>query len=251
MKITILCENTSSDIGILAEWGFSAFIQTKGVNVLFDTGYSDVYKHNAKQLGINLNDTDFIVLSHYHNDHSRGLQFHDFKTPKKLIIHPQILEKLPQVESEKIENDFEIISSKKPLEFSENIFYLGEIPRKNDFEKGVYKNDKMLDDSAIAIKSDKGAIVVSGCSHAGICNICEYAKEITGQKLYAVIGGFHLFEDDKEVVAKTIDYFQTEKPEFLYPMHCVDFPTLSKFHSVFGIKKISAGDEIKFDQIFS
>ena len=247
MKITILCENTSNDIGIFAEWGFSSFIQTKDVNILFDTGYSDVYKRNAKKLDIDLNDTDFVVLSHYHRDHSRGLQFHDFKTPKKLIIHPHIPEKLPQAEAKKVKNDFEIITSKKPLEFSENIFYLGEIPRKNDFEKGMYKNDKMLDDSAIAIKTDKGAIVISGCSHAGICNICEYAKEVTGQKLYAVIGGFHLSENDKKTVAKTIDYFQTEKPEFLYPMHCVDFPTLSKFHSVFGIKKVSAGDEIKID----
>ena len=203
MKITILCENTSSATGILAEWGFSAFIQTKGINILFDTGYSDVYKHNAKQLGIDLNDTDFIVLSHYHNDHSRGLQFHDFKTSKKLIIHPQILEKLSQIETEKLENDFEIITRDKPLEFAKDIFYLGEIPRKNNFEKGMYKNDKMLDDSAIAIKTDKGVVVISGCSHAGICNICEYAKEITEQKLYAVICGFHLSEKDKETVAKT------------------------------------------------
>ena len=247
MKITILCENTSSNIGILAEWGFSAFIQTKSVNILFDTGYSDVYKHNAKQLSINLDDTNFIVLSHHHNDHSRGLQFHDFKTPKKLIIHPQILEKLPQAESEKIKNDFEIILSEKPLEFAKDIFYLGEIPRQNDFEKGMYKDDKMLDDSAIAIKTGKGAVVIPGCSHAGICNICEYAKEITGQKLYAVLGGFHLSENDKDTVTKTINYFQKEKPEFLYPMHCIDFPTLTKFHSIFGIKKISAGDEIKFN----
>ena len=247
MKITILCENTSSEIGLLAEWGFSVFIQTKDVNILFDTGYSDVYKRNAKQLDIDLNSTDFIILSHHHNDHSRGLQFHNFKTKKKLIIHPQILEKLPPDESQKIKTDFEINSSTKPLEFAKNIFYLGEIPRRKDFEKGMYKDDKMLNDSAIAIKSDKGVIVISGCSHAGICNICEYAKEVTGQKLYAVIGGFHLSEDDKEVVAKTIDYFQTEKPELLYPMHCVDFPTLSKFHSIFGIKKVSTGDEIKFD----
>ena len=247
MKITILCENTSSDIGILAEWGFSAFIQIKNVNILFDTGYSDVYKHNAKQLSINLNDTDFIVLSHHHNDHSRGLQFHDFKTPKKLVIHPQILEKLPTSESEKIENDFEIIFSEKPLEFSKNIFYLGEIPRRNDFEKGIYKDDKMLDDSALAVKTDKGVIVISGCSHAGICNICEYAKEVTGQKLYAVLGGFHLFEDDQKAVNGAVEYFKKEKPEFLYPMHCVNFPTLSKFHSVFGIKKVSTGDEIEFD----
>ena len=50
MEITILCENASSDVGCLAEWGFSAFIRFKGTNVLFDTGYSDVYLHNAKQL---------------------------------------------------------------------------------------------------------------------------------------------------------------------------------------------------------
>lgn len=248
MKITILCENTSSDIGFLAEWGFSAFIQANDANILFDTGYSDVYKHNAEQLGIDLNDTNFIVLSHYHNDHSRGLQFHDFKTPKKLIIHPQIPEKLPSNEAKKIKKDFEIITTKKPLEFAKNIFYLGEIPRRNAFEKGMYKDDKMLDDSAIAIRSSKGAVVITGCSHAGICNICEYAKEITSQKLYAVIGGFHLFEDEnKETITKTIDYFQKEKPELLFPMHCIDFPTLSKFHSIFGIKKLSAGENIKLD----
>jgi len=247
MKINILCENTSSDKGFLAEWGFSTFIQTKDTNILFDTGYSDVYKHNAEKLGIDLNKTDFVVLSHYHDDHSKGLQFHNFKTPKKLIIHPQILEKLPTKEAGKIKEDFEITSSKEPLEFTKDVFYLGEIPRQNDFEKGVHKGDKMLDDSALAIKTNKGVIVISGCSHSGICNICEYAKKITKQNLYAIIGGFHLFEGDKETIAKTIDYFQKEKPEFLYPMHCVDFPTLSKFHSVFGIKKVSSGEQINFD----
>lgn len=248
LKITILCENTvgySNAKVCLAEWGLSLFVQVNNVNILFDTGHTKIYKQNANSLNIDLNNTDFIVLSHYHWDHSGGLRFHDFKDKKKLIIHPQIIEKIPLDESKSIKSDFKIITSTKPLEFSEGIYYLGEIPRRNSFEKGMYKNDHMLDDSAIAIKSENGVIVITGYSHSGICNICEYAKEITGQKLYAVIGGFHLFENNKEGIDGTIEYFKIEKPKKLYPMHCVDFPTLAKIYSVFNnVTKMSTGDVI-------
>ncbi len=250
MKITILVENQSGHAGAkvcLAEWGFSAYVQIKNINILFDTGHTGIYKQNAKKLDIDLNEIDYIILSHHHWDHAGGLQHHDFKKGKKLIIHPEILDKLPQDESQKLQSDFKIVPSKKPLEFSNGIYYLGEIPRNNTFEKGMYKNDLMLDDSAIAVKSSKGVIVITGCSHAGISNICDYAKNVTGQNLYAVIGGFHLFQNDQEAVKGTIDYFKKEKPKYLYPMHCVDFPTLVKFHTIFGIEKLSTGDVLEID----
>ncbi len=249
MKITILVENQSSHAGAkvcLAEWGFSAFIQKNNVNILFDTGHTGIYKHNAEKLNIDLQDTNFVVLSHHHWDHAGGLQHHNFKNKKNLIIHPEILDKLPIKASQKLQTDFKIIPSKKPLEFSEGIYYLGEIPRESTFENGIYKNDSMHDDSAIAVKSSKGTIVITGCSHAGITNICEYAKKVTGQELYAVIGGFHLFENNQIAVNGTIEYFKKEKPKYLYPMHCVDFPTLAKFYTIFGIEKLSTGDTIVF-----
>lgn len=248
MKITLLNENSSGRQNhklCLAEWGLSLYIQTGEVNILMDTGHTDVYLHNAKQLGIDLETVDFIVLSHNHWDHTGGLRFHPFKTKKKLVIHPQILDKLPKEESEKIKNDFEIITSTKPIEFTKNVFYLGEIPRVNNFEKGEWKGDSMKDDSAIAAKTDKGTIVVSGCSHSGICNICDYAKKVTGQKLYAVIGGFHLFEEDKETIEKTIEYFKKEKPGQLFPMHCVDHAAMSQFYNNFHCKKYSSGDSFE------
>lgn len=250
MKISILCENSAGREMAkycLAERGLSVYIQVNGINILFDTGHTEVYKHNAKQLKIDLNNTHFIVLSHYHWDHTGGLRFHNFKTKKKIIIHPQIFEKLPQDESQRIRRDFEIITSNKPLEFSKNIYYLGEIPRKTNFEKGSYKDDPMLDDSALAFKTAKGVIVITGCSHSGICNICEHAKETTGQKLYAVLGGFHLFEDDKKAIEETIKYFKTEKPKLLFPMHCVDLSAMAEFYHNFGCKKHSSGDTIQLD----
>lgn len=250
MKITLLCENSAGLKNFkvcLAEWGFSSFIEVNGVNILFDTGHTGVYWHNAKGLGIDLDKIDFVVLSHRHWDHTGGMQFHGFKERKKLILHPGLLGMLPEGEAERIRNDFDVAESRGPLEFSRGVYFLGQIPRVNNFEKGEYKGDKMLEDSAIAIKTSKGAVVIAGCSHSGIVNICEYAKKVTGQKLCAVIGGFHLFEEDTSAVNGAIEYFKREKPEFLYPMHCVDFPTMVKFYSVFGIKKLSAGDSVEFD----
>ncbi len=230
----------------MAEWGFSAFIEVGGIRILFDTGHSGIYRTNAQKLGIDLQKTDFVVLSHYHWDHVDGLQYHDFAEKKRLLLHPDLLGKLPEQQAGAYRADFHVIESRSPFEMAPGVFYLGEIPRTKGFEKGSYKGDPMLEDSAIAVKTSNGAVVISGCSHAGICNICDYAKEVTGQALHAVMGGFHLFEHDEETTAGTIDYFRAEKPEHLHPMHCVDFPTLSKLHSALGIQKLSTGDDIEF-----
>ncbi|MEJ2117187.1 MAG: MBL fold metallo-hydrolase [Alphaproteobacteria bacterium] len=244
MKVTLLCENVSSNKCWLAEWGFSAFVETDGVNILFDTGYSDVFKRNAEQANINLDDADFVVLSHYHDDHTGGLSFYKFAEKKKIILHPRILAAMPADRVANIRENFEIIETTSPYEFAPGIFYLGEIPRNMPFEKGSHKGDPMPDDSAIAIKTDKGAAVITGCSHAGICNICEHAKRVTGQNLYAALGGFHLLGDQPEVTQKTIEYFKQEAPQKLFPMHCVDFPNMAQFHVHLGCRKYSSGETI-------
>ncbi len=240
--ITILCENTvgrENSRVCLAEWGFSVYIRTDKVNILFDTGHTDLYWRNACRMNIDLDKTDFVVFSHHHWDHVEGIQYHKFSRRKKLVLHPLIPSKIEKKISRQIEKEFDLIKTERVLELSENVFFLGEIPSATDFEE-----NSIPDDSAIAVKTAKGAVVISGCSHSGICNICEYAKKITGQELYAVIGGMHLFEKNREAAAGTIEYFKNEKPEHLYPMHCIDLPVLAEFYNAFGIRKYSAGDEI-------
>ncbi|MRT94479.1 MBL fold metallo-hydrolase [Ancylomarina sp. 16SWW S1-10-2] len=247
-KITILCENETSKRAARfcrSEWGFSAFVETEQVKILLDTGHTDLYKQNAKALKIDLNQSDFVVLSHHHWDHTSGMLSHEFKEKKKLILHPDVLDKISTEKAELFNRDFDIIATKTSLEFAPGIFFLGQIPRKMSFEKGEHKGDLMLDDTAIAIKTKKGLIVLTGCSHSGICNICEYAKEVTGQELYAVVGGFHLTVKNDAVVRKTIEYFKTQNIEHLYPMHCVDFPTLARFYNEFDTIKYATGDVIE------
>jgi len=256
MKITLLCENEVCGMHWLAEWGFSAFIEFQGKRILFDTGFSDVYRHNAKRAGIDLETVDFIALSHFHDDHTGGLRHHGFKSRKKIIMHPRVLQTLQNPESgkssaiyqdvyAKLMADFEVVEASGAAEFTKDAFFLGQIPRRNEFEPGDFMGDAMEDDTALAFRTDKGAVVIAGCSHAGICNICDYAKEVTGQPLYAVIGGFHLLAGDNPPISETIAYFKAQAPEVLLPMHCVDFPALVAFHNEFGSRKYAAGDVIK------
>jgi 7,8-dihydropterin-6-yl-methyl-4-(beta-D-ribofuranosyl)aminobenzene 5'-phosphate synthase len=258
MRLFVLNDNAAGN-NCEAEHGLSFLVESEK-KILFDVGPSDVFLRNAKKLGIKLDDVDSIVLSHGHWDHGNGLEF--IKN-KKLICHPECFIKrfskkddssigLPFT-LEEAKKKFDLILSKEPHKISENIIFLGEVPRLNNFEakktsfhKEGNEEDFVIDDSAIAIKSDKGLIIIAGCSHAGICNIIEYAKKITGlKKVHAVIGGFHLKEVD-EVTNKTIEYFQQEKIERIYPSHCVYPPVLEKFSEVLNAGRIKSGDIIDF-----
>jgi len=53
------------------------------------------------------------------------------------------------------------------------------------------------DDQAIVVNiRNEGLVIITGCGHAGIINTINYAKQVTGiEKVYAVVGGFHLPAD--------------------------------------------------------
>ncbi len=257
MKITVLNDNfAGKKCG--AEHGLSLLVEADK-KVLYDAGPSDIFLKNAQILGANLDDVDFVVLSHGHWDHGNGLKY---LKNKKLVCHPDCFIKRYrkkdghynglQMTLEEAKKNFELILSKGPYNISEKIIFLGEIPRTNGFEakktdfcREGKKEDFIMDDSALAIKSEKGLIIVSGCSHAGICNIIEHAKKVSGmEKVYAVIGGFHL-EAAGEATLRTIDYFKKERIEKVYPSHCTELPALSRFYEAFNVSQTHSGDIIE------
>lgn len=244
MKISILTENQASAIGFIAEWGLSLFIEYDDVRILFDTGYSDVFIRNSKRMNLDISKSDFVILSHYHRDHTGGIRFLSDWKRIHFIAHPFVNLKVSNNVAN-IMNKNIMHNDSSPYEFYPGAYFLGEIPRITDFEKGDYKGNAMKDDTALAFKTSEGCSVVTGCSHSGIVNICEYAKKVTDQNIYSVIGGFHLFETDKVAVDGVIDYFKKENPDKLYPMHCIDMPTMSRLYQNFKFTKKSAGDIIE------
>ncbi len=244
---------------VKGESGLSLYLEYDK-KILFDTGSSGLFLKNAKELNVDLADIDLIVLSHGHWDHGNGLaHLSDFD----LVCHPDcfieryrekddMMNGLPISKKDLEDKKFNIELSKKPLELSDNITFLGEIPKINDFEAKTTKfylpnkePDFVLDDSALAVKFNKGLIVITGCSHSGICNIIEYAKAVTKlDKVYAVIGGFHLRELG-EITDKTIAYLKEQNIERLIPCHCVKDVVKEKMKQELNAETISSGDVIE------
>ena len=260
MKLTVLTENAAGG-KFLAEHGLSYLIEINGEKILFDTGHSNIFLTNAAMLGIDIcNDVETVVLSHGHWDHGDGLQFLKHKT---LITHPDSFinrynktNRSPvglSLTKGEIQKNYNITETKEPFRLAKHLFYLGEIPRNNDFESQATsfmlengEDDFVKDDSALVAVVNKELVVITGCSHSGICNICERAKKVTGiSKLKAVIGGFHLKLRDRQTL-ETIEYFKTNKIEKLYPSHCTELPALSSFYAEFNTTQVKTGMILEF-----
>ena len=80
MQLTVVVENQTSSQSLLAEWGYSAWLQTEDVVVLLDTGgIQHTLQHNLTALGLEAKRITDLVLSHGHFDHTSGL------TSEKLV----------------------------------------------------------------------------------------------------------------------------------------------------------------------
>ena len=259
MKLSVLTENVASGY-FTAEFGLSYLIEHNDETILFDTGHSDNFLKNAKRLNIDIDNVKTVVLSHGHWDHGNGLKY---VKDKKLICHPNVFIKRYhrnenfniglELNYKELNERFKIITSKEPYHISEKVIFLGEIPRLNLFESQTTPfvdengdDDFIIDDSALAIIDDDELIVVTGCSHSGICNIVEYAKSITGlDKIKVVIGGFHLALNNNQT-KQTINYFKKQEVEYLLPSHCTKLPALSAFYNEFRINQVTAGMVFNF-----
>jgi 7,8-dihydropterin-6-yl-methyl-4-(beta-D-ribofuranosyl)aminobenzene 5'-phosphate synthase len=134
-----------------------------------------------------------------------------------------------------------------PSEESPLLAITGEIPRETSFEKGFpyqYAEDSdnenklvpdplIKDDQAIVVNvSDKGLAILTGCGHAGVINTINYAKKITGiNRIYAVVGGFHLPADGgiyEAAIEPTLKELQKADPDYLVPCHCTGWKATNR-----------------------
>jgi 7,8-dihydropterin-6-yl-methyl-4-(beta-D-ribofuranosyl)aminobenzene 5'-phosphate synthase len=279
VKLTVLVDNnTLIDRYFYAEPGVSYFIQDGDSKILFDVGYSDAFIKNAQKMtNVHLLDIDFLVLSHGHLDHTWGLvpliKFYteaaiekiDYRKPA-LVAHPltfltKTLDGLGEIGSivseEKLSKHFEIELSKDPVWLTERLVFLGEIERTNDFEAkspigkivqdGLEKDDYVMDDSALAYKSPGGLVIITGCSHAGICNIVECAKKVCeDDRIIDIVGGFHLLDPPEEQLRGTCNYMKKLRPVKVHACHCTDLSSKIALSQVVNLEQVGVGLTLEY-----
>jgi len=277
MEITVLVDNnTLIDRYFFAEPGLSLLIQDDETTVLFDTGYSDIFLKNAFKMGKDLTALDYLVLSHNHLDHTWGIEplikyYTELQNEQRsftrptLVAHPEIFTSVHAdgfkefgclLSEAKLAKHFPLQLSTQPQSLSSRLTFLGEIPRRNDFEalltfgrkEGADKDDHVIDDSALVYHSSKGLVIITGCSHAGICNIIEYAKEICGDhRVVDIVGGFHLQQPPKRQLEGTISYLSALQLEAVHACHCTDLSSKIALSRVVRLNEVGVGLSIKYE----
>ena len=244
VKIVVLNDDRCNVDNLKHVHGLSLYVNVDNYELLFDLGQEDCFKSNSQKLGINLDNIKCIVLSHGHYDHTDGLVYANKKID--IICHPDctIWRQSKRTEKyngipyneEELKEKFNLIMSKTPYKISKKITFLGEIERIKDFECKEFPSiledktdDIAIDDTGIVIDTEKGLIVISGCSHSGICNTIEYAKKVTGKNdIYAVMGGFHLKKCNDQT-QKTIEFMKEINVKKLFLGHCTSDEVCQKF----------------------
>jgi 7,8-dihydropterin-6-yl-methyl-4-(beta-D-ribofuranosyl)aminobenzene 5'-phosphate synthase len=241
---------------LIAEHGYSLLltIQRAGgtASVLYDAGLGrDTLLHNMEVLSVQPGDLRAVVLSHGHADHHGGLEglFRRLGRPgMPLVLHPDAwrerrvtfpsgtqIRMPPPSQNDLDREGVAIIEERGPsLLLDGAVLVTGQVERITDFEQGFplqqmqtsggWEPDPWLwDDQAVVCSvKDKGLVVLSSCSHAGVINVLKHASRLTGiDRIYAFGGGLHLtgglFEP---ILPRTIAELVTIGPAVVVPGHC-------------------------------
>ena len=241
---------------LVAEHGYSILLTLRRGDetrsLLYDTGLgSETMLHNLEVLGLKLDPTEALVLSHGHADHHGGLEGVLGRIGKRklpVVLHPEAWKErkivfptgteihLPPPDRKTLEdNEVSLVEETGPsLVVGDVALVSGQVERTTTFEKGFpihyarhdnsWEKDPMVydDQGIICNVKGKGLVVVSSCSHAGLVNVLRNAKKLTGvDKVHAFIGGLHLsgaiFEP---IIRPTVEEMIKLEPDFIVPGHC-------------------------------
>jgi 7,8-dihydropterin-6-yl-methyl-4-(beta-D-ribofuranosyl)aminobenzene 5'-phosphate synthase len=260
-RITVLVENTASHAGLIAEHGLSVWIETGDNRYLFDTGQGPALGVNASRLGIPLEKTDAVMLSHGHYDHTGGL-LHVMSLQERTTIyaHPAALEPkyafapgtasrdigMPQRVKDLVLHRADLRPVQGPVELGEGLFLTGPVPRRTLYEDtggpfftdaSCRTPDEMPDDQAAFLHTRKGVYVVLGCAHAGVINTLAYIRELTGNApIRGVMGGMHLVAAGHQRMDRTVDALRELDIERLNPAHCTGPGATARLQQEFPLR---------------
>jgi 7,8-dihydropterin-6-yl-methyl-4-(beta-D-ribofuranosyl)aminobenzene 5'-phosphate synthase len=226
VQITIVYDNTAAKPGLGAEWGFAAWVEVAGRQVLFDTGPDGpTLLSNLAQLGLDPAAIDVVVLSHEHGDHTGGLAMLLGTGIQPPVYVPR---GFPESLKASVRARTELIEVLEPVEILPGLHSTGQLGG------GPVEQ-------ALALKSPAGLVVLTGCAHPGIVRIVQQAQAIAEGDLALVLGGFHLVNTHPDRVDEIVATFRELGVKQVVPTHCTGDAAIRGFAIEYGPDCLEGG----------
>lgn len=268
MKVQVLIDNISSFTEgerprkLFGEWGLSVYVEFEGKRYLLDTGASHLFAKNAGVMGVDLSKVDIGILSHAHYDHANGMArffainktapfyvrkgvaencYHAHKLFGRLTYHEYIgihkgwlkrfADRIRYAEGDmQIAPNVYLVPHK-----TAGLENIGERAHLSVKENGKFRYDSFDHEQSLVFDTPQGLFVMNSCSHAGADNIVkEIEATFPGKKIYALLGGFHLFRYKDDVVRAFAERLRALDVQKIYTGHCTGDRAYAILHDVLG-----------------
>ena len=259
VTVTALIENRSDRPELACEFGLSLLVEAGKRRILFDAGSSGAFLDNAAALGLDLAALDAVVLSHGHIDHCRGLcRLVEEGLSAPLYVHRDFFTDR-YWDKAGGEGYYEPTSSGLDAAWlvrhgvrwralardlfqpfpGEEIYLMSNAPRTCPFEPidptdlvftgGQFRPDDYRDELGLVVRGEEGLVLITGCAHTGLVNLCTHAQRLLGLPVLAYVGGTHLAPSPVERAARTAAYVNGSAIRTLAPCHCTGPEALALF----------------------
>jgi 7,8-dihydropterin-6-yl-methyl-4-(beta-D-ribofuranosyl)aminobenzene 5'-phosphate synthase len=206
LTLITVYDNNQYDPCLKTGWGFSCLVKFKDKNILFDTGTdAPTLLANMEKLGIDPKEIKIIVISHIHGDHVNGLWGLLERAGEAKVYIPA---SFPDSFREKIKSyGANYQNVRGPIQLKEGIYSTGEL--------GTF-----IKEQALVVKTEKGLVVLIGCAHPGVVNLVRKAKEVVGEGIHLISGGFHLLNTPGSEIEEIIADLKNLGVKKVAPCHC-------------------------------
>lgn len=271
MKILALVENIAGHPVCTPAHGLSLYIETSRHRLLLDAGPGEVLVQNAAALGVDLRQTELLVLSHGHYDHADGIPcFAALQPDAPVYLRSTAAEAYYSSSGEMHYIGMNpAVVTLKTLQWvtgeaviDDELTLFGDVPGRRYWPQSNlrlsrrdgdhYVQDRFDHEQCLVIRENGKSVLLSGCAHNGILNILDRYRELYGNAPDVVISGFHMKKTGEytpEEIATIRETAQLLKqwPCLFYTCHCTGLIAYEMMKEIMGeqLQYLHCGEQIE------